>query len=159
MPHSGVPTPVYPMIGQFFTVYVKHVNRDFKIQRSDGNENIRKGLISKTITSHVHRTFLYISLPFLHYYDVKMSVISRFMENVNKQWRNFISISGLLIWSLRIQIRRVRLHLTKQVGGNNRDKDWKNANSLLSNVLVTVASFNFKVPNRLASRTQRQRKT
>ena len=30
-------------------------------------------LISKTTTLHVHHDFLYISLPFLHYYDVKMS--------------------------------------------------------------------------------------
>ena len=30
------------------------------------------GLMSKTTTSHVHHTSLYISLPFLHYYDVKM---------------------------------------------------------------------------------------
>ena len=29
-------------------------------------------LISKTPTLHVHHDFLYISLPFLHYYDVKM---------------------------------------------------------------------------------------
>ena len=29
-------------------------------------------LISKTTTLHVHHDFLYISLPFLHYYDVKM---------------------------------------------------------------------------------------
>ena len=32
----------------------------------------KKGLISKTTTSHVHHTFLYISLPFLHDYDVKI---------------------------------------------------------------------------------------
>ena len=31
------------------------------------------GLISKTTTSHVHHTFLYISFSFLHDYDVKMS--------------------------------------------------------------------------------------
>ena len=40
-----------------------------------GNEKVKKtiGLISKTKTSHVHHTFfLYISLPFLHDYDVKM---------------------------------------------------------------------------------------
>jgi len=30
------------------------------------------GLISKTTTSHVHHTFLYISFLFLHDYDVKM---------------------------------------------------------------------------------------
>ena len=40
----------------------------------DDNENVKKtiGLISKTTTSHMHHTFLYISFPFLHDYDVKM---------------------------------------------------------------------------------------
>ena len=40
---------------------------------ADGNENVKKtiGLISKTTTSHVHHTFLHISFPFLHDYDVK----------------------------------------------------------------------------------------
>ena len=41
---------------------------------ADDNEDVKKtiGLISKTTTSHVHHTFLYISFPFLHDYDVKM---------------------------------------------------------------------------------------
>ena len=41
---------------------------------ADDDENVKKtiGLISKTTTSHVHHTFLYISFPFLHDYDVKM---------------------------------------------------------------------------------------
>ena len=41
----------------------------------DGNGNATKaaiGLISKTTISHVHHAFLYISLPSLHDYDVKM---------------------------------------------------------------------------------------
>ena len=47
------------------------------ILRSDdggGNENVKKaiGLITKTTTLHVHHAFLYISLPSLHDYDVKM---------------------------------------------------------------------------------------
>ena len=39
-----------------------------------GNENVKKaiGLLSKTTSSHVHHAFLYISLPLLHDYDVKM---------------------------------------------------------------------------------------
>ena len=47
--------------------------RDFKIQRR-GRKRVKKtiGLISKTTTSHVHHTFLYISFPLLHDYDVKM---------------------------------------------------------------------------------------
>ena len=36
--------------------------------------NVKKaiGLITKTTILHVHRAFLYISLPTLHDYDVKM---------------------------------------------------------------------------------------
>ena len=38
----------------------------------DGNENHKKaiGLISKTVTLHVHLAFLYISLTLLHDYNV-----------------------------------------------------------------------------------------
>ena len=41
---------------------------------SDGNENVNKaiGLITKTTILHVHHAFLYISLPLLQDYDVKM---------------------------------------------------------------------------------------
>ena len=40
----------------------------------DGTENGKKaiGLISKTVTLHVHHAFLYIFLPSLHGYDVKL---------------------------------------------------------------------------------------
>ena len=60
----------------------------------DGNKNGIKAidLLSKTTTLHVHHTFLYISLPFLLDYDVKMP-FSCFIEDVNKQRRNFLSLS------------------------------------------------------------------
>ena len=51
------------------------------------------GLISKTIL-HVHHTFLYISLPFLHDYDVKISNFS-LMQDVNKQRPNLFPILNL----------------------------------------------------------------
>ena len=40
----------------------------------DGDENIKKAirLLSKTTSLHVHHTFLYISLPLLHDYNMKM---------------------------------------------------------------------------------------
>ena len=40
----------------------------------DGLENVKNaiGLLCKTTTLHVHHAFLYISLPSLHDYDVKM---------------------------------------------------------------------------------------
>ena len=49
-------------------------NRDFKFQRRERQRERQKtiGLMSKTTTSHVHHTFLYISFPFLHDYDEKM---------------------------------------------------------------------------------------
>ena len=41
----------------------------------DGNDNVTKaiGLLIKTSILHVHHAFLYISLPSLYDYDVKMS--------------------------------------------------------------------------------------
>ena len=40
----------------------------------DGNENGKKaiGLLNKTTTLHVHHPFLYISLPSLHDYNIKV---------------------------------------------------------------------------------------
>ena len=46
----------------------------FRNDDGDGSENVKKeiGLISKTTTLHVHHAFLYISLPPLHDYGVKL---------------------------------------------------------------------------------------
>ena len=46
----------------------------FSTDDGDGSENFKKaiGLISKTTTLHVQHTFLYISLPSLHDYGVKI---------------------------------------------------------------------------------------
>ena len=40
---------------------------------ADGNKNVKNtiGFISKTTALHVHHTFLYISFPFLHDYDIE----------------------------------------------------------------------------------------
>ena len=70
--------------------------------------------VTRTSTSHVHQTFLYVYIPFLHNCDVKLNcLISRFMENINKQRRNFISLSGLGYGRLEFNISRVRLHSTR----------------------------------------------
>ena len=46
----------------------------FSNDDDDGKEDVKKaiGLLRKTTTLHVHHAFLYISLPSLHDYDVKM---------------------------------------------------------------------------------------
>ena len=51
-------------------------------------------MLSKT-TKHVQHAFLYISLPLLDDYDVRMPSVSRFMEDVNKRPRNFLGLSEL----------------------------------------------------------------
>ena len=51
-------------------------------------------LVGKTTTLHVHLTFLYIYLPFLHDYDVKLPNFT-FMEDVNRPRRNFILFQNL----------------------------------------------------------------
>ena len=46
----------------------------FSKDDGDGYENVKTatGLLNETSTLHVHHAFLYISLPLLHDYDVKM---------------------------------------------------------------------------------------
>ena len=48
------------------------------------------GLMSKTTTLHMHHPFSYISLPFLHEYNVRMPDFVFYGEQ-----RNFISLSEL----------------------------------------------------------------
>ena len=58
------------MIKNIFSLIGSFSNDD-----SDGSENVKKviGLLSKTTTLHVHHAFLYISLPPLQDYNVKMA--------------------------------------------------------------------------------------
>ena len=46
----------------------------FRNDDGDGNKNVKKAidLLSKTTSLHVHHAFLYMSLPLLHDYDVKV---------------------------------------------------------------------------------------
>ena len=59
-------------------------NRDLtKLRRRRQRERQKTiGLMSKTTTLHVHHDFLYISLSFLHKYDVKWPIL-RSLENGN----------------------------------------------------------------------------
>ena len=65
---------------------------------ADGNENVIKtiGFTTKTTILQVHHARLYISLPvFARLRRENTKVISRFMEYVNKEQRNAISLSEL----------------------------------------------------------------
>ena len=50
--------------------------------------------MSQTTTLHVHHTFMYISFPFLHDYDVKMPNFA-FNGGRKQARRNFISLLSL----------------------------------------------------------------
>ena len=66
-------TTVPPLLPELMYAFVKR-SGSFRKDDGDGNESGKKtiGLISKTTTLHMYHTFLYISLPLLHDYDVKM---------------------------------------------------------------------------------------
>ena len=76
---------------------------------------------------HVHYTFLYISLPSVHDYDVKMSNFT-FMDDVNKGRRNFLSFQ-IDCGPQEINSREIRPHLTFSAHWNKRYKVWRKANS------------------------------
>ena len=83
------------------------VIRDLKIQRRGRQRELQKkpiGLISKTTTSHVHHTFLYISFLFLHNYDVKMPNFA--VKGGRKQaTTKFICLFEPWLWFLEIQLQ------------------------------------------------------
>ena len=70
------------------------------------------GFISKTTTWHVHHTFSYIYILFLHDYDVELPNFA-FYGDHQQITTKFISLSGLGYGRLEINISRVRLHLKK----------------------------------------------
>ena len=78
----------------------------------DGNENAKKaiGLITKTTILHIHHAFLYISLPSLHDYDVKMPNFTLYRGSTHQRRRNFLFISELGYCSQEFNFRSVHLH-------------------------------------------------
>ena len=53
---------------------------------SDVNENGKKAIGLECQNTHVHHAFLYVSLPSLHYYGVKMLIIT-FCGGRKRKWR------------------------------------------------------------------------
>ena len=83
-----------------------HVIETLRSNDADDNENAKKtiGLISKTTTSHVHLTFLYLSFPFLHDYDVKMPNLAFCGGRKQAKTKLYFSLWAW-IWSLEIQLQ------------------------------------------------------
>ena len=77
--------------------------------------------MGKTTTLHVHHVFLYISLPSLHDYDVKMHNFT-FVENVNTRQQ--------LYFSFPEPPEKNCQRLTNWTRWNKRDKVWSSTTSL-----------------------------
>ena len=67
---------------------------------AEDNKNVKKtiGLISKTTTSHVHHTFLYISFPFLHDYNVKMPNVAFYGGPKQATRKFYFSLGAFIIY-------------------------------------------------------------
>ena len=94
----------------------------FSNEDGDGNEDVKKaiGLLRKTTTLHVYHAFLYISLPSLHDYDVKMPNC-KFTEDVNKRRRISFSLSKVECGPQGNNSTEIRLHLPFSANWNKRD--------------------------------------
>ena len=68
------PVPIYATGENFTTTPPSLTLWTLRTNDVDDNKKVKKaiGLISKTATLHMCHTFLFISFPFLHDYDVKM---------------------------------------------------------------------------------------
>ena len=98
----------------------------------DVNENGKKkhyGQISKATTLHVHHAFLYISLPLLHDYDVRVSNFT-FCRGREHKTTTSISFPELSYNPLEFNSRKICQHLTNWTSWNNHNKVWSSATSL-----------------------------
>ena len=87
--------------------------------------------MGRATTLHVHRTFLYISFPFLHDYDVKMPHFA-FYGGRKQATTKFFSLSELEYCPLKFSFRTFKTERTQIL--------------FLSDVLVAVPSLDLKVP-------------
>ena len=95
--------------------------------------------------SALDHAFLYISLPSLHNYDVKMPNAS-FMGDVNKRRRISFFLSKLEGGPPEISSREMLLHLPFSANWNKRDKVWKKGIHFETDVFAAVAVVDAKAP-------------
>ena len=94
------------------------------------NKNGKKAKVSigKTTILHVHHAFLYISLPSLHDYDVKISNFT-FCQGREHKITTFFFFSELWYRLLEFNSREKCQHLMNWTRRNEREKVWSGATS------------------------------
>ena len=86
----------------------------------------------------MHHAFLYISLPLLHVYDVKMPIFTFFWGRTEATGK-FLSLFKLECVPQEINSREICLHKTFSGNWNKRDKVWKTLIHFKSDGLAPVA--------------------
>ena len=108
----------------------------------------------------MHNTFLYISSQFLHDYDVKMLNFA-FYGGREQATTNFISVSEIEYGPLKLSLRGFAYNWQSKCVGIIAIKTERTQIHFLSDVLVTLASLDLKVPTidltKLRRRRQRER--
>ena len=96
----------------------------FSNDDGDGNEDVKKaiGLLRKTTTLHVHHAFVYISLPSLHDYDVKM-LNCKFYGGRKQATTHLFFSSKLECGPQEINSSEIRLYLPFSANWNKPHKD------------------------------------
>ena len=102
-----------------------HLIRSLSNDDSDADEN---GKTAIGLDWHVHHVFLYISLPSLHYYNVKMSIFTFCRGRERKTTFLFLSLDSLLEFNSRKNYQ----HVTNWTRWKKRDKVWGSATSLFN---------------------------
>ena len=129
-----------PLVKQVFVrvIFLSYANsRELKQRQRRRTENGKKaiGLIRKTVTLHVHHAFLYIFVPSLHGYDVKLPNFT-FCGGRERKTTTLFFFSWTLIQSVRIQLQKKSPNLTNWTRWKKRVKVWSRAGTyFLSDVL------------------------
>ena len=125
-------------------IFLSYANsRELKQQQRRRTENGIKaaiGLISKTVTLHVHHAFLYIFSPSLHGYDVKLPNFT-FCGGCERKTTTLVFFSWTLIQSVRIQLQKKSPNLTNWTRWEKRVKVWSRANILFKRRFGTGDTF------------------
>ena len=129
------------------------MNREFKGSFSnddgDGSEDVKKaiGLLRKTTSLHVHHAFLYISLPSLHDYDVKMPNCKFYAGRKQATTNLFLSLNlSAVLWKSTPGKFAYTCHF--QQIGINTTKFEKTAIHFKTEISLPLPSSMLKLPNK-----------